>query len=141
MAVALSIFGVAFAALCVWLTVRIINRRERWAKWTALGLVVAATVVGAYAPAYTRMVRPSLSDEVGDATLSIFGSWKIELVPDYQGYDPGTGYFAGRDQSFWEKVFAPAHWVDRHIRRDVWVIEHLDPAFDAMFSTKVVPAE
>ncbi|MBI3865241.1 MAG: hypothetical protein HY290_25480 [Planctomycetia bacterium] len=23
-----------FAALCIWLTVRIVNRRERWAKWT-----------------------------------------------------------------------------------------------------------
>jgi len=34
MATALSIFGVAFAAFCIWLTVRIVNRRERWAKWT-----------------------------------------------------------------------------------------------------------
>jgi len=25
---------VAFAAFCVWLAVRIFNRRERWAKWT-----------------------------------------------------------------------------------------------------------
>jgi multisubunit Na+/H+ antiporter MnhE subunit len=42
MDLALSIFGVAFAALCVWLTVRIINRRERWAKWT----LAAALVMG-----------------------------------------------------------------------------------------------
>ncbi len=34
MAVALAIFGIAFAACSVCLTVRIINRRERWAKWT-----------------------------------------------------------------------------------------------------------
>src|SRR5579862_4273800 len=34
MALTLSIFGVAFAAFCIWLTVRIIKRRERWAKWT-----------------------------------------------------------------------------------------------------------
>src|SRR5579872_6801550 len=26
--------AVAFAAFCIWLTVRIVNRRERWAKWT-----------------------------------------------------------------------------------------------------------
>jgi hypothetical protein len=32
MALALLTFGVAFAAFCVWLTVRIVNRRERWAK-------------------------------------------------------------------------------------------------------------
>jgi len=35
----LSIFGVIFAAVCLWLTVRIINRRERWAKWTLAGMV------------------------------------------------------------------------------------------------------
>ena len=40
MALALMIFGVAFAAFCVWLVVRIVNRRERWAKWTAVGLAV-----------------------------------------------------------------------------------------------------
>jgi|SRR5579872_1230600 len=40
MPLALSIFGVAFAAFCVWLTVRIVNRRERWAKRTAIALVV-----------------------------------------------------------------------------------------------------
>jgi hypothetical protein len=34
-----AIVGVAFAAVCVWLTVRIVNRRERWAKWTALGVI------------------------------------------------------------------------------------------------------
>jgi hypothetical protein len=35
------VIGAAFAALCIWLTVRIINRRERWAKWT-----LAAAVIG-----------------------------------------------------------------------------------------------
>jgi hypothetical protein len=39
MAIALAIFGVAFAAFCVWLAVRIINRRERWAKWTLAVLI------------------------------------------------------------------------------------------------------
>ena len=39
MALAMSIFGVAFAAFCVWLTVRVMNRRERWAKWTLTGVI------------------------------------------------------------------------------------------------------
>jgi hypothetical protein len=30
----------AFAAFCVWLVVRIVNRRERWTKWTAAGIGV-----------------------------------------------------------------------------------------------------
>jgi hypothetical protein len=39
MALALAIIGVAFAAFCVWLGVRIINRRERWAKWTLAAVI------------------------------------------------------------------------------------------------------
>jgi hypothetical protein len=33
MSILLPALGVAFAAFCVWLSVRIFNRRERWAKW------------------------------------------------------------------------------------------------------------
>jgi hypothetical protein len=40
MTMLLTLFGLAVAAFCVWLTVRIVNRRERWAKWTLVGLVV-----------------------------------------------------------------------------------------------------
>jgi hypothetical protein len=43
MPLALLIFGVAFAAIGIWLTVRIVNRRERWAKWT-----LAASRFGAH---------------------------------------------------------------------------------------------
>jgi hypothetical protein len=34
MSIVLPALGVAFAAFCIWLAVRIINRRERWAKWS-----------------------------------------------------------------------------------------------------------
>lgn len=34
--------GVAFAAVCIWLTVRIINRRERWAKRTLAAVIILA---------------------------------------------------------------------------------------------------
>jgi hypothetical protein len=33
-------FGVVVAAFAVWLIVRMVNRRERWTKWTAVALVV-----------------------------------------------------------------------------------------------------
>ncbi len=42
MALALLTAGTAFAAFCVWLGARIINRRERWAMWT----LAAALIVG-----------------------------------------------------------------------------------------------
>ncbi len=34
------VVAVVFAATCIWLTVRIVNRRERWAKWTAAALAL-----------------------------------------------------------------------------------------------------
>ena len=39
MTTVLTLPAVAFAAFCVWLTVRIVNRRERWAKWTLAAVV------------------------------------------------------------------------------------------------------
>jgi len=44
MAIALSIFGAAYAGCFVWLAIRVIRRRERWAKWT-LGIMVALAVI------------------------------------------------------------------------------------------------
>ena len=35
---AAAIFGTAFGAFCIWLAVRIVNRREAWAKWTAIAV-------------------------------------------------------------------------------------------------------
>src|SRR5438045_1440998 len=54
MAILLAVIGVAFVAFCIWLTVRIINRRERWAKRT----LAVVTASGAYLPAYACMVEP-----------------------------------------------------------------------------------
>ena len=52
MPIALSIFGIAFAALCIWLTVRIVNRRERWAKWTlATAVGLPLLYVASFGPA------------------------------------------------------------------------------------------
>ena len=45
MLIAVATFGVAFAAFGIWLTVRIVNRRERWAKRT---MVVLVLVLAAY---------------------------------------------------------------------------------------------
>jgi hypothetical protein len=44
MTIVLAVLGLAFTAFVVWLTVRIVNRRERWAKRVAISLVVAAVV-------------------------------------------------------------------------------------------------
>jgi hypothetical protein len=52
MTVLLPTLCVALAALYVWLTVRIVNRRERWAKWTLAALVVVAVYPLSMGPAY-----------------------------------------------------------------------------------------
>lgn len=44
MPIAVAIIGVAFAAFCVWVGARIVNRRERWAKRTALLLLAVVTL-------------------------------------------------------------------------------------------------
>ena len=48
----LPALAVAFAAFCVWLTVRIVNRRERWAKWTlALAVGLPTIYIATFGPA------------------------------------------------------------------------------------------
>jgi hypothetical protein len=37
--VILAAFGATLAAFAIWLPVRIVNRGERWAKWTAAAVV------------------------------------------------------------------------------------------------------
>jgi hypothetical protein len=44
MSIVVPTLAVAFAAVCVWLGVRVYNRRERWAKWT-LGAVVGLPIL------------------------------------------------------------------------------------------------
>jgi hypothetical protein len=52
MSIVLSCLAVAFAAFCIWLTVRIVNRRERRAKWTLAVVVgVPALYVASFGPA------------------------------------------------------------------------------------------
>ncbi len=36
-----AVIGVAYAGTCVWLTVRIFNRRKPWMIWTAAALIIA----------------------------------------------------------------------------------------------------
>jgi hypothetical protein len=114
MSILIPALAVAFAAFCVWLGVRVYNRRERWAKWTAVGLTSILIPLTVYAVAYVRLV---------DA-VPIMAGFHVpphEIVPDYTGGDLlGRG---DRDQKYWEPVFAPANWIDRRIRHKMWSVE------------------
>jgi hypothetical protein len=39
------LFGIALLAFSVWLAVRLVNRRERWVKRTAISLLVGCVLI------------------------------------------------------------------------------------------------
>ncbi|HEY3966514.1 MAG TPA: hypothetical protein VGM05_18270 [Planctomycetaceae bacterium] len=51
----ISALAIAFAAFCVWLAVRIVNRRERWAKGVAVGLIFCLPLI------YVLSVGPAVA--------------------------------------------------------------------------------
>jgi hypothetical protein len=56
--------AVAFAAFGIWLTVRIVNRRERWAKRTALALACLPIVyVLSFGPACWIAAKPRVAGQ------------------------------------------------------------------------------
>ena len=71
MTMLISLRGVALAAFAIWLTVRIVNRRERWAKRTAAALVLLFFV-------YPLSIGPALR------LNHLCGEWQFV----YAIYDP-----------------------------------------------------
>jgi hypothetical protein len=76
--------AVAFGAFCIWLTVRIINRRERWAKWTAVAILVIGPVLYVLSSGPMKMVgwRSQKNPPAGipfpmPATVSVSHSCRI----------------------------------------------------------------
>lgn len=91
-----------FAGLCVWLGVRVINRQERWAKWTAA--IAPLAVVTAYPITYLLLMEPMW-------VIPSFGApW--ERYPHYR--------IIFTSQETAEEVFGPAHRLDRSIRPNFW---------------------
>jgi hypothetical protein len=78
MSLALPILGVAFAALCVWLAVRSINRKERWAKWTLAAVTILPTL-------YVLSSGPAIwmsggEERMPEWLLTMY--WPLRLIPD-----------------------------------------------------------
>ena len=67
MAIALAIFGVSFAAFCVWLGVRIVNRRERWA--TRLAVMLAVAMLTWYALGVGSSYAASMIDRLVESMI------------------------------------------------------------------------
>lgn len=78
--------GVAFPAFVLWLGVRIANRRERWAKWTAVGVaLVPVLYVISFGPACWLLNRtelfgdqlPAIYEPIG---VLCYGEMEVPLV-------------------------------------------------------------
>lgn len=82
----------AFAAFSIWLLVRIVNRRERWATWTAVGLLFL--VIGypvSFGPVCWWMAT---ADGAEEPTLVPLAYWPLGIAAAY-----------GPDI-----VYKPLHW-------------------------------
>jgi hypothetical protein len=102
MTIVLPALATTFAAFCVWQMVRIINRRETWAKWTA----VCAAAVGIpllYFAVYAEML---VTFRIGDGGIRY--TTMIYRVP------------FGSQQA-WESFFGLANHLDRMVRPEFWV--------------------
>jgi len=65
--------GIVLAAFAVWLTVRIVNRREKWAKWTAAALVLLLVIYPlSYGPAVLLSRRGQMPTPVEDFCAWIY---------------------------------------------------------------------
>ena len=101
--------GVAFAAFRVWLTVRIVNRRERWAKWMAGALIVAAIAGYPLSIGPVAVFAPVLrirADEFYCFYYPIYwASYRSELVDDFVFGWYCDDVWQDRFVSIWLKCF------------------------------------
>lgn len=86
MIILLSSLAVAFAALCVWLTVRIVNRRERWAKWMLAAVTgLPVLYVASFGPA-CWIASHSSTEQLQGVMLSDFYlpiGWTMDHSPQF----------------------------------------------------------
>ena len=91
-------------AFAVWITVRIINRGERWAKNAAFVACVLLPIM--YWSLYRMMVvalPPPGQSPLGKVLFPV--------------------YVWGDDDKYWQEFFWLAHWVDKKIRPWNWECE------------------
>jgi hypothetical protein len=81
-----GVIGAAYAALCIWLGVRLFNRRERWAKWTAVALAIMPalyilssgpmTIVGFRTRVkHTSTILPNGTSAIQASSETSLGKW------------------------------------------------------------------
>jgi hypothetical protein len=104
--------AVTFAALCVWLAVRFINRRERWAKWAlVLAVGLPALYVGSFGPACWVSSHAEMGQTV---VTSMYYPLGFLCVHDYRPF-VGRRIPVASDALIWySRVFAADDWGWTH---------------------------
>jgi hypothetical protein len=100
MTILLSVLATAVAAICIWLGIRVFNRRERWAKRSAVALLAMSPVlyvlsIGPVAGLHTRHL---LSDSAKDATERFY--YPIEWIGE-NGPEPVGQVLMWYSQLWW----------------------------------------
>ncbi len=90
------------------------SKKPGVAFWSTVTTVAVFVAVAGYVAGYLWMVHAESPKRWYGYTGDV-----IPVRADYSGKSPFGGV-APRDQVFWERVFAPAHAVDRRIRPGIW---------------------
>ncbi len=98
MDIAMPTFGVTFAAFCVWLGIRILNRRERWAIWTA-AIVVYSLLLYIASSGPTRMI--AVHARIGN----------VEIPGAQVHFEERL--LSLRVDDWWEKAYSPLRWLSQ----------------------------
>jgi predicted permease len=128
MTILISTLAVAFAAFCVWLTMRIVNRRERWAKWTAAALVPVVAYPLSFGPACWLCNRGYFGVHFVAIThrpivwAAWHGPWQLRLL--IYKYEANC---QGRSGAYGERYFENQEIILRQL-------EKLDPQWKGSFS-------
>jgi hypothetical protein len=85
MPIIITALAVTFAAFVVWLTIRLINRRERWARRLLIGIIAGAPVlyVLSLGPTVYITTRQQVSAEINESIATFYAPlvWIAEHGP------------------------------------------------------------
>lgn len=86
------------------------------AFWATTALAVVFAAIAVYAAAYFNMAAPYVHSS-GTMLLMAAQFGPVELQPVYSE----NGF--GPNEERYQKLFAPAHWVDVRLRPGKWIFE------------------
>ena len=80
---ALAVVG--FAAFCIWLTVQIANRHERWARWAAVVMVLFVAYSLSHGPALGILVKVGQPRWLMMTYVTVYKPlyWALALGPEW----------------------------------------------------------